>query len=62
MPIYEYVCKTCGNKKEILQKIDEPPPKCCNCDTEMAKQISLSSFVLKGTGWYKTDYANKNKK
>ena len=64
MPIYEYVCPTCGRMSELLQKSDDPPPTCGNCETvgaecEMVKQMSQGSFILKGKGWYKTDYPSK---
>ena len=59
MPIYEYTCKACGNNFEVLQKIsDKPVRKCEACGKLKAqRQISQTSFVLKGTGWYTTDYA-----
>lgn len=62
MPIYEYVCKKCNNHLEIMQKItEEPLTTCPACEGQLRKMISNTSFVLKGTGWYVTDYAsNKN--
>ncbi len=60
MPIYEYLCKECNKKHEVIQKIsDEPLTVCPDCGGELKKEVSLGSFTLKGTGWYKTDYANK---
>lgn len=41
---------------------DEPVTKCEECGGSVEKLISQSSFALKGSGWYKTDYANKEKK
>ncbi len=62
MPIYEYECKNCGAHFEVWQKItDEPLKKCEKCGGELMKLISESSFILKGTGWYVTDYARKEK-
>jgi putative FmdB family regulatory protein len=62
MPIYEYECKKCGNIEEIFQKIsDKPLAKCKRCSGRLHKLISQSTFHLKGTGWYVTDYANKGK-
>lgn len=63
MPIYEYKCKSCGKHHEIMQKItDAPLTVCPDCGGKMKKQISNTSFVLKGTGWYATDYASDGKK
>lgn len=63
MPIYEYTCSTCGKHHEIMQKITEEPLMVCpDCGGEMKKMISNTSFVLKGTGWYLTDYARDKKK
>ncbi len=59
MPIYEYNCKKCGKHHEIMQKITESPLTACpECGGKMKKIISNTSFVLKGTGWYATDYAS----
>ena len=59
MPIYEYICPKCGAELEVLQKLNDDPPICEECSEEMEKQIGLSNFILKGTGWYKTDYKDK---
>jgi len=62
MPIYEYECSKCGDSFEITQKItDKPLKKCKKCGGKLHKIISNTSFILKGTGWYKTDYAAKPK-
>ncbi len=59
MPIYEYHCDSCGHEFEAMQKItDKPLQKCEKCGKNKAKRfISRTSFVLKGSGWYVTDYA-----
>ncbi len=62
MPIYEYECTGCGNTLEVLQKFsDQPLSKCKQCSGKLQKLVSQSSFHLKGTGWYVTDYADKSK-
>jgi putative FmdB family regulatory protein len=59
MPVYEYRCQKCGDF-EITQKItDKPLAKCPTCKSKVKKLISNTSFQLKGTGWYITDYARK---
>jgi len=61
MPIYEYDCQKCGTF-ETTQKITEKPlSKCPTCKGKVKKLISNTSFQLKGTGWYVTDYARKGK-
>ena len=62
MPIYEYQCQSCGTIVENWQKISDPPLETCEaCGGKMKKLISQSSFHLKGSGWYVTDYARKGK-
>ena len=61
MPIYEYKCDTCGHRFEKLQCFSEEPVKTCpQCGGEVRKLISRSSFILRGSGWYATDYARKS--
>jgi putative FmdB family regulatory protein len=59
MPIYEYKCAKCG-VVEVMQGIKEASlKKCPNCKSKVERMISASSFVLKGTGWYASDYGKK---
>ncbi|MBC7795827.1 MAG: zinc ribbon domain-containing protein [Pyrinomonadaceae bacterium] len=62
MPIYEYKCSNCENKLETMQKISDEPLKVCpKCGAEkLEKQWSLSGFQFKGSGWYVSDYTNRN--
>lgn len=63
MPIYEYECIKCGHKQEALQKTsDSPLTKCSFCDGVLSKLVSQSSFHLKGSGWYVTDYRKNQTK
>ena len=60
MPIYEYQCQKCGTF-EVTQRITEKAlSKCPTCKAKVKKLISNTSFQLKGTGWYLTDYARKS--
>lgn len=61
MPIYEYACPKCG-EFEVTQRItDAALKKCPTCkSTKVKKLISNTSFQLKGSGWYVTDYARKD--
>lgn len=57
MPLYEYQCLSCEKIHEIMQRFsDSPLEECPDCKGKIKKLISLSSFSLKGTGWYVTDY------
>jgi putative FmdB family regulatory protein len=59
MPIYEYKCNKCG-VFEVTQRITEKAlKKCPTCKGRVERIISNTSFVLKGTGWYVTDYAKR---
>ncbi|MFH1112978.1 MAG: zinc ribbon domain-containing protein [Pseudomonadota bacterium] len=61
MPIYEYLCEKCGKEFEEWQKFsDAPVDHCPDCGGHSHRLISQSTFVLKGTGWYVTDYARKD--
>jgi putative FmdB family regulatory protein len=61
MPIYEYACAKCGAHIEVIQKVGEPPLKrCSKCRGRLEKKVSRTSFQLKGSGWYKTDYSSKH--
>jgi putative FmdB family regulatory protein len=60
MPIYEYKCRKCGNQFEVFQGISDLEVKSCKfCKGKVQKLMSLSSFSLKGSGWYVTDYKGK---
>jgi putative FmdB family regulatory protein len=60
MPVYEYQCQQCGKELEVTQRITDESLKICpSCGGALQKLISNTSFILKGTGWYVTDYARK---
>ncbi|MCB2181404.1 MAG: zinc ribbon domain-containing protein [Desulfobulbaceae bacterium] len=61
MPIYEYECQKCGNVTEAWQSMsDAPLTTCSDCQGELKKLISSSSFQLKGGGWYADGYSSTN--
>ena len=64
MPIYEYLCGSCGFEFEEVQKFNAPPlEECPDCGRKSAsRQVSMSAFHLKGGGWYKDGYSDKNTK
>lgn len=60
MPVYEYACPHHGTF-EVSQRISEAHlTRCGRCEQPVRRLISRSSFALKGTGWYATDYAGKS--
>lgn len=64
MPIYEYQCMNCGHVFDVMQKFsDEPIKTCPECAKDNVKKlVSATAFQLKGTGWYVTDFKDKDKK
>jgi len=58
MPIYEYRCERCGYEVEELVKDSDEAVYCPKCGKQMTRKISVSTFVLKGGGWYR----NENRK
>ena len=62
MPTYEYRCKKCQHEFEESQKISDPPlKKCPKCKGGVVRLVSGSTFMLKGSGWYKDGYASTRK-
>lgn len=64
MPIYEYVCVTCGTKCEVFQGMNDLPLTDCQqcCKPTLQKLVSAAGFRLKGGGWYETDFKKDNDK
>ena len=61
--IYEYKCDDCKHEWEEDQKITESAiTECPNCKKQTAKRLISGGlgFQLKGGGWYKDGYSNKN--
>ena len=60
MPIYDYECKKCQEKTEILHGPNDDSPRTCEkCDSQLEKIITNMTFHLYGPGFYSTD--NKRK-
>ena len=69
MPIYEYECEKCGATFEAIQAMSARPLKTCNglgCDDKdngkVHRIVSQSGFILKGSGWYASDYPSDDRK
>lgn len=59
--IYEYKCSDCTELFEVWAKMSDAPPAACpKCESpKIERVISVTSFALKGSGWYTTDYKRK---
>ncbi len=65
MPIYEYECQKCGDTFEAMQAISSKPLKKHDdngCQGKVQRLVSASAFVLKGSGWYTSDYPSEARK
>ena len=69
MPIYEYECDKCGATFEAIQAISAKPLKTCKglgCNDKdngkVHRLVSASGFILKGSGWYTSEYPSEARK
>ena len=63
MPTYEYQCEKCQRVFEIRQRITEPALTICEvCGGHVKRLLSPAPFILKGEGWYVTDYPSESRK
>jgi len=64
MPVYEYECGSCGGRFETVRKFSDPDvSECLLCRARnVRKVLSAPAFVLKGSGWYVTDYPSSDRK
>ena len=63
MPTYEYECGACHRVFEVKQRISEPPLTTCDaCGGAVRRLLSAAPFILKGEGWYVTDYPSESRK
>jgi putative FmdB family regulatory protein len=63
MPLYEYKCEDCENEfEEMLHFSERDDPinePCLSCKGKVQLKMSMGSFHLKGSGWYKDGYVKK---
>ncbi len=63
MPTYEYQCEQCRRTFEVRQRItEEPLRRCDECGGPLKRLLSPAPFILKGEGWYVTDYPSQARK
>ena len=69
MPTYQYKCKECGIEFEYFQSMSEPAltewpveiKRKCLCTAGVVRKVGMGSgVILKGTGFYETDYVKKS--
>ncbi len=61
MPLYEYLCQSCGLRFERRQQFAEPPVKeCPECGGEVVRLIQPAGIIFKGSGFYVTDNRSKS--
>src|ERR1700741_963633 len=63
MPTYEYECPRCPRVFEVKQRITEPALETCErCGGPIHRLLAAAPFILKGGGWYVTDYPSESRK
>jgi putative FmdB family regulatory protein len=63
VPTYEYECPKCPRVFEVRQRISEPSLTTCDrCGGSIHRLLSATPFILKGGGWYVTDYPSEARK
>jgi putative FmdB family regulatory protein len=59
MPTYEYLCRSCGERLEVVQSFaDTALTTCGACGGELRKVFSAAGLIFKGSGWHVKDYAS----
>ena len=61
MPTYVYRCEGCKHEFEQRQTMtDDALVDCPECkEPKLKKVITGTGFILKGDGWYETDFKHK---
>jgi putative FmdB family regulatory protein len=63
VPTYEYQCEKCHRVFEVRQRITAPALSTCDvCGGRVKRLLSAAPFILKGAGWYVTDYPSESRK
>ena len=67
MPTYEYICNECGDRFDHFQSMSSPAlsqrPDCDKRGCNVSRVISGGTgLIFKGSGFYLTDYKNKDSK
>lgn len=63
MPTYEYLCRACGDRREVVQAFSDDPLTVCEaCGGELRKVFSAAGLIFKGSGWHVKDYSSGSSK
>jgi putative FmdB family regulatory protein len=63
VPTYDYRCDQCERTFEVRQRISaEPLTTCERCGGPIRRLLAAAPFILKGGGWYVTDYPSEGRK
>jgi putative FmdB family regulatory protein len=63
VPTYDYRCDRCERTFEVRQRISaEPLTTCERCGGSIRRLLAAAPFILKGGGWYVTDYPSEGRK
>jgi len=61
MPTYEYLCRTCGERLEVVQSFSDAALTVCGaCGGELRKVFSAAGLIFKGSGWHIKDYSSSS--
>ncbi len=62
MPTYEYACKKCGERFDVVQSFDdEPLKKHKSCGGAVRRVFGSVGIAFKGSGFYKNDSRSSSK-
>lgn len=65
MPIYDYLCSSCGERTEVIHGIDAPGPRfcpACGAEDTLRKAFAPPAVHFKGSGWAKKDRSSAKSK
>lgn len=61
MPTYEYACRGCEHRFEIVQSFSDAALTTCEtCGGELRKVFSAAGLIFKGSGWHIKDYSSSS--
>lgn len=56
MPVYDYVCGSCGHRFEVFHGLNESGPhQCPLCEGSVTRAFVPPTIHFKGSGWAKKD-------